>query len=182
MEKKSNNTLYLVSGCSGSGKTTIMRSVMANEITSFTTREPRENEINGVDYIFLTQIEFDWLLNNDGLVEYTNYDGNNYGITRSELYSKLSKDDAFAIVDFNGMKQLKRLYDKCETIFIYCTKEDAEKHMRIRGSSQEMIDKRMSTYESEIENLYYYDYVLENKNGYLDEAISIVKDIIGGFE
>lgn len=58
------NKLFLVSGHSGSGKTTVMRKIMSNEIISFTTREPRVGEIEGVDYKFITVEQYEYLFKN----------------------------------------------------------------------------------------------------------------------
>lgn len=175
------NKLYVVSGCSGSGKSSTMKSIMENEIISFTTRSPRLNEINHKDYIFITEDEFQYLLHNDGLIEYTNYNGNYYGITREELYGKLEQGNAFSILDFYGMKQMKKLYDNCTTIFFFVEKEDAERRMRERGDSEENIHKRLSTHQEETENLLYYDEVVNTSENNFEEVVQIVKDIIDDY-
>jgi Guanylate kinase len=172
------NKLFLVSGASGSGKTTIMRSVMDNELISFTTRQKRQGETEGKDYIFISKEEFDDLYNNNGLIEWTEYSGNYYGLTREELETKLSQGDCFFICDVHGMKQMKRMYDNCISIFIYSEKQDIENRMRLRGDSEENILKRMSTYEDEVFNLVYYDEVVVNYEGQLEETIQKIKDIV----
>ena len=174
------NKLFIVSGPSGSGKTTIMRSLMNNEIISFTTRPKRRNEVDGKDYIFITKEQFHKLLNSNGLIEHTEYGGNYYGVTKEEFENKLNKGDAFFIADYNGMKQVKQIYPYCETIFIYVKKEDAERNMRERGDSEEFIQKRLSTYEDEIDNLIYYDHVVVNNYNELEETIEKVRLIIQG--
>jgi guanylate kinase len=177
------NKLFVVSGASGSGKTTIMRSLMSNEIVSFTTRQMRQGEVDGRDYIFITKEDFEQRLNNEGLIEHTYYGGNSYGITKEEFEKKIALGDAFFIADFNGMKQIKNYYPNCTTIFIYCEKDSIEKNMRSRGDSEDQIQKRLSTYESEIENMHYYDYVVTNEYGDIDKAIEDIREIItGGIE
>jgi Guanylate kinase len=175
---KQNNLLVLVSGCSGSGKTTIMRNVMDNEIISFTTRSPRQGEIDGKDYIFISENQFQQYLINNELIEHTQYGGNFYGLLKSEIDYKLSLGNAFAIVDYNGVKQLKKLYDNVLTIFIYTDKEYAIYNMQNRGDSDEFIRKRMETYDEEITNLLYYDEVVTNYPNELEQAIEDVKNII----
>lgn len=174
------NKLILVSGASGSGKTTVMRSIMDNEIVSFTTRLPREGEQSGIDYIFISPEQFQNLLNNNGLIEYTNYGGNYYGVTREEYESKLNSGDTFFICDVNGMRQMKEIHSNCVSIFIYCDRETVESNMRQRGDSEGNIFKRLKTYDDEINNLVYYDYIVTNKQGLIEDAIEDVKDIIGG--
>jgi guanylate kinase len=177
------NKLFVISAPSGSGKTTIMRSIMNNELISFTTREPRKNEINGVDYIFITKEKFTYLLNNNGLMEHTEYYGSNfYGLTQQEFDSKIKIGDCFFIADYTGLKQMKEKYDNIISIFIYCEREECEKNMRLRGDSEENILKRLTTYDIEIANAYKYDHIVTNKFGYLNDTIVKVKDIIGGFE
>ncbi|GFN32495.1 guanylate kinase [Paenibacillus xylaniclasticus] len=172
------NKLFLVSGVSGSGKTTIMRSVMDNELISFTTREPRVGEVNGVDYIFITKDEFSYLLKNNGLIEFTEYAGNQYGLTRKEYENKLSKGDAFVVVDIHGMRQLKKVHEKCISIYVYAEKDEVELNMRDRGDSEESIIKRLKTYDDEINNMIYYDHVVINERGRIDETIECVRDIL----
>lgn len=174
------NKLVLVSGASGSGKTTVMRSIMNNEIVSFTTRPPRKGEVNGIDYIFISQGEFKELLDNNGLIEYTNYGGNYYGVTRQEYESKLNAGDAFFICDVEGMKQMKEIHENCLSIFIYCDRETVENNMRKRGDKEENIQKRLSTYDEEMLNMVYYDQVVTNRENELQETIETVRDIIYG--
>ena len=172
------NKLFLVTGASGSGKTTVMRSILDNELLSFTTRSPRKGEINGRDYIFISEAEFKHLASTGGLMESTEYGGNHYGLTRKEFEDKISNGDAFFICDTNGMKQMKKLYDNCVSIFIYAEKEDIHRRMIARGDSQEVIQKRLSTYEDEIANMIYFDEVVTNRQHEIDYTIEAIKDII----
>lgn len=172
------NRLFLVSGASGSGKTTLMRSVMDRELTSFTTRQMRTGEVDGKDYIFITREEFNQLKANNGLAESTEYSGNYYGLTMQEMESKLSTGDCFFICDVHGMRQMKDLYDNCVSIFIYSEREDIKNRMLARGDNVEAVEKRLNTYEQEIENALYYDYVIVNEEGKIEETIQKLLDII----
>jgi guanylate kinase len=172
------NTLFLITGASGSGKTTVMRSIMDNELVSFTTRKSRSGEVDGKDYIFISKEEFNHLLTNDGLMEQTEYSGQFYGLTRQEFETKIANGHVFFICDVNGMTQMKTLYDNCISIFIYAEKEDAIKQMKLRGDNEESINKRVNTYEDEISNMYQFDEVVVNRHGELEQTIEIVKDII----
>lgn len=176
------NKLIIFSGTSGSGKTTLARSIMDNELVSFTTRAKRKGEVNGRDYIFITEEEFNILKTNSGLVESTCYGGNYYGLTLNELESKLAEGSCFFIADVVGMKQMKKMYDNVVTIFIFCEREDCESNMRERGDSEENIKKRLSTHEEEVENLYLYDHVVVNRRNELDVTIENVKEIVFGDE
>jgi guanylate kinase len=172
------NKLIIISGPSGSGKSTIAKSAMDNEVVSFTTRPPRPGEINGKDYVFMSQEEFDKLLHNNGLAEYTTYYGNaSYGITLDELHGKLEKGHAFVIVDVIGLVQLKKLWDNTASVFIMTSEAKARKRMNERGDSAQRIEDRLKTYGIEQENFYLYDYVLDNNNT-LAEAIEGMKNIL----
>jgi guanylate kinase len=151
---------------------------MNNEIISFTTRSPRQGEVNGKDYIFISEEQFQDYLNKNELIEYTYYGGNYYGMIKSEIDYKLSLGDAFAIVDYHGMKQLKKLYENTLTIFIYIDKEQAIHNMRSRGDSEEYIKKRMETYDEEVTNLVFYDEVVTNYPNELQQAIEDVRNIL----
>lgn len=177
------NKVIVFSGTSGSGKSTIVNVLSSNQIVSFTTRKKRELERNGVDYLFITEEEFQELLHSDGLIEHVVYSGNRYGITKEELHNKTSTYDAYWIADYHGMKQMKKLYDNCLTIFFFCEKDDIEQRMKDRGETKEFIEKRLSTYADENLNLHHYDHVVNTSANTLEETLEIVKDIIdGGYE
>jgi guanylate kinase len=146
---------------------------MDNEIVSFTTREPRQGEVEGVDYQFISQEKFDELYNSNGLAEHTTYYGSaSYGITMEELTSKLAKGDAFVIVDVVGKRQLEELWDNTTSIFVFQPyPKIAIKRMELRGDSKEAIKKRLVTYEEEIANFPEYDVLLYNV-GQIESAIS----------
>jgi guanylate kinase len=169
-------TLFCVTGPSGSGKTSIMREVMDNELLSFTTRPMREGEVDGRDYIFIKEEQFQNMLESGALAEYTGYDGNFYGLTLEELYFKLQyNSNAFFICDNNGFNQVSKKYNKIVSIFLYADKEDCKLNMANRGDSDEKITARLSTYDDEINNKGQYDYVVKNIRGnrrYTMEAIA----------
>jgi guanylate kinase len=173
-----NNVLFCVTGPSGSGKTTIMRSIMDNELLSFTTRQMREGEVNGQDYLFITRDEFYGLLNDNVLIEWTEYDGKYYGLTKEELEDKLQHSSAFFICDNNGFNQVKSKYDNIVSIFLYAGIEDCLGNMSERGDSVEKSTSRLSTYIDEIKNKGQYDYVVRNIRGCQEETTEIVKNIV----
>lgn len=173
-----NNKLFIVSGHSGSGKTSIMRSLMDNEIVSFTTREPRDGEIDGVDYNFITKRKFDDLLYRDKLIEHTEYGGNFYGISTEELENKLDKGHAFCIVDFDGMLMLENFYPNVCRIFLYTTYEQAFVNMLNRGDDPKKIADRLKTYYKELKNMVYYDYAIRNDAGQFERTKSIIESIV----
>lgn len=174
------NKLFIVSGPSGSGKTSTMRSIMDNEVVSFTTRSPREGEIDGKDYHFISESEFDYLLSTNGLAEYTEYFGGaKYGIVMSELQSKLGKGDAFVVVDYIGKQQLEAIHPSTTSIFIFTTPEEARIRMEKRGDSQESINKRLASFGKELLNVNSYDFCIYNQDGKMSRTIEKVREFMG---
>lgn len=172
--------LYVISGPSGSGKTSNIRQVMTNEVVSFTTRPPREGEVDGFDYIFTTVEEVDRLEASGELVERVSYAGNSYGISKDELYGKLATEDAFVIVDYHGFQQVRELYENYVSIFFSIDVEDARNRMLERGDKPDVIEGRLKTYETELKNQQHYDYVIQNEYGKQAETVQKLKDIIFG--
>ena len=171
------NKLFIISGHSGSGKTSLMRSLMSNELISFTTREKRKGEVNGVDYHFIND-QHNTLVYRNKLIEKTFYGGNYYGLTKDEVDSKLKLGHAFAIVDCNGMQQLKKYYDNCVTIMLHTTKEHAMLQMLKRGDSAHSIESRLSTFNEELSNKQFYDYCVFNKHGKFEQTRFILNSIL----
>jgi guanylate kinase len=173
--------LFIISGPSGSGKSSIARAVMTNEVVSFTTRQPRAGEVNGRDYIFISQEKFDYLLNSNGLAEYTTYYGNaSYGITMDELRYRLEKGDAFVVVDIVGKRQLEEIYPNTVSVFVWVPYAGIlENRMMSRGDSWENIQKRAKTMDEENNNFYEYDYLIDN-TGNFEDSIEAFKAIVSG--
>lgn len=177
---RSKPVLYVISGPSGSGKTTSIRQVMSNEIVSFTTREKRDGEVEGVDYIFTNVEEIDRLEQEGLIVERVLYAGNSYGISQVEMDDKLSKGDAFVVVDLHGCQQLSALYDNIVSVFFSIDVEDARERMIKRGDDVSKIDGRLATYEKELSHAVNYDYVITNEYGKQDEVVALLKEIVSG--
>lgn len=174
--------LYIISGMSGSGKTTIMRSLMGkeSEIVSVTTRPMREGEVDGFDYYFITEEQFNELDSSNKLAEKTTYYGSaSYGVTKEEIEERMSRNDvSYIIADVEGMKQLKELYPDSVSIFLYADKNSCIEHMEKRGDGSISIAKRLLTYEEELSNKGLYDYVVRNNTGSFRETLCIIDHII----
>ncbi|WP_024428252.1 guanylate kinase [Bacillus safensis] len=168
------NKLIVLSGHSGGGKTSLMRQIMKNEVVSFTTRSPRKGEIDGVDYKFISLEKFKELKEQGKLIEQVEYSGHYYGIDQEEFENKMSLGNAFVIVDYHGMQQIKKFYSNCVTLFLYTSYDQAYKQMVERGDALEKVEQRLSTYHEEIGNRKNYDYVIRNNNS----MFSVTKEII----
>lgn len=172
------NKLIVLSGHSGGGKTSLMRQIMKNEVVSFTTRKPRQGEIDGVDYKFISLKKFEELKEKNKLIEQVEYSGHYYGIDQEEFKNKLSIGNAFVIVDYHGMQQIKKMYPNCVTLFLYTHYDQAYKQMIQRGDTLDKVEQRLRTYQQEMKNKTYYDYVIRNNHNRFRDTKEILEKII----
>lgn len=148
--------IITITGPSGSGKTTIANFFNANfgeKLVSFTTRKPRECEIDGEDYYFITK-EQALELKKD-CIEYTIYNDNYYGYLRNEFDEK-SKDsqDVLAVVDVNGFKAFNSEFkQEIIPIFLIPTYNKIKENLEHRNDPKEDIEARLSLYDKEIESI-----------------------------
>lgn len=163
--------LYAIIGTSGSGKSTIGRYVFGkdSEIISFTTREPRNNEVNGIHYYFIDKVKFEKDLDQGKFAEHDVYDGEHYGLLKEEIDYKLRRGDAYVIITYPGYEQLKKLYPNVISVFIDADKDHVEAMLRGRNDSN--IDQRLALYDDERVNRFACDYVIKNEFGVIEKAI-----------
>ncbi|MEN9782022.1 MAG: guanylate kinase, partial [Pseudomonadota bacterium] len=174
----------VISGPSGVGKTTIVNELMKRnpEIIlsrSVTTRKPRRGEINGIDYNFITQAEFNEMKNSGQLLESVSNYNNSYGTPLNNYYDALdNQQDIVFVVDSYGMMSMKKNKDiDVLTIFIAPPSiDELSKRLAGRGSeSKDSFNKRISAAQEEMKNAVSYDYVVYNCD--LQDAVKIVDAI-----
>ena len=157
--------IIIINGPSGSGKTTLgnyFGSLGLQEIVSTTTRSPREGEIDGVSYYFVTEAEFFATER----VEESFYSGNYYGVTKKEVESKIGRgESAYVSLDIKGALRFKELYPK-DTILIYLkvSRTLIKRRMFRRGESVETIRQRLMHHRTTREDLngQFADYIIHN--------------------
>ena len=164
--------LFVISAPSGTGKTSLIHSVLSKEIASktrlgisCTTRERRKNEEEGVAYFFLTEQEFKQKIQEEGFLEYAKVFGNLYGTPKDWVASTISKGfDVILELDVQGALQVKDVYPDAKTIFIIPTSyEDLKDRLVKRGlDSRETIEKRLSEAKQEIIAGKDFDYLITN--------------------
>ena len=181
--------LVIFSAPSGSGKTTIVRELLKRfdcfEFSiSATSRNPRGQEQNGVDYYFLSNEEFKARVERDEFVEWEEvYQGTCYGTLKSEMERIWAKGNIILFdVDVMGGINLKRIFgdDACSVFIMPPSVEELERRLRGRGTdSEEVILKRIAKAEFELSKSSEFDHVVINDN--LEVAVAEVVNIISNF-
>ncbi|MCQ2514669.1 MAG: guanylate kinase [Ruminococcus sp.] len=184
MSEKKRGVLVLYTGSSGVGKGTIMQELLKNDSSirlsvSNTTRNPREGEIDGVHYNFVTKEQFTALIDEDGYLEYAQYCDNYYGTPKKQVEDMLNQGyNVFLEIEVQGGLQIMEKYPDVLSIFILPpSMESLERRLRRRGTEdEETIQKRLEAakYEIGFKDKYKYNVV----NGELDVAVNEVLDIL----
>lgn len=176
--------LFVVSGPSGVGKGTI-KDALLPRLTgiqlsiSATTRLPREGEVDGKDYFFLSAEEFSAMADRGEFLEYAQVYTNMYGTPENYVQDNLSRGfDVLLEIDIQGAMQVKNKMPQGVFIFIEPPSIDELAHrLCSRGKdSKESIATRLAACEAEMEHLRYYDYVVVNDE--IEEAVNKVYAII----
>lgn len=161
--------LYVISGASGVGKSTVLRRVLKarKDITfsvSATTRVPREGEKDGVNYYFVTHEKFRKMIENNEFVEYDAHMENYYGTPRAQLEEKLSCGDVILDIEPNGAFNVRAQCPDAVLIFIAPPSfTELERRLRSRGDTdEEQIAVRLARVKWEMEQSEKYDYVVTN--------------------
>lgn len=194
MEKTSK--LIVLTGKTASGKDTVMRKILSRSphitrVVTTTSRPPRNGEINGQDYNFISREDFNRKAENGDFIEYVEYGGNFYGTEKKEISNASGKDiiwridpsRAGQIRDFiqsaYSPKQAEALLQKVVVIFINTDNQTILERLKRRGISGGEIQRRMEQ-DSEFYQNYKqnYDFIVENVPGKLDETIDKVVQII----
>ena len=182
MGKTSNDKLYVVSAPSAGGKTTIVQRLVSlihglSRVITCTTRKKRDGEVHGVDYRFLSKIEFRELLLQGAFFEHAEVYGNIYGVLKSDLVAPGIK---IISLDSKGVKKFKdSKVEATYILFIPPSIEVLKKRLLSRNSEEPKdIEIRLAEAEKEIEQAIHFDHVIINDN--LDKAIAECEKIIIG--
>ena len=181
----SKGNLFVISAPSGTGKTTILKKILATVVgvafsVSHTTRTPRAGEQDGVDYFFIDRDKFMAMRDDNAFLEWAEVHGNMYGTSRQAVETQLTADmDIFLDIDVQGAKQLQALPD-LEAIFLFIAPpswEELEKRLSGRGTdSEETIRLRLNNARKEITETNHYDYLVINE--VVDEAVDMLRAVI----
>ena len=174
--------LFILSGPSGVGKSTVLKEVFKHRPNIFfsvsvTTRGPRPGEENGVHYHFISDAEYDALLEEDMLLEHAGYSGNRYGTPAQPIYDSLNAGkDVFLDIESVGMRNVKAKMPEAISVFIAPPDwETLEKRLRGRGTeSEEKVLLRLKAAKRELDASGAYDYIVVN-NTVSDAAEDLMK-------
>lgn len=175
--------LSVISGFSGVGKGTIVKKLVAEEdyalSISATSRAPREGEVHGREYFFLTRDEFHSMIESDGLIEWAEYVNNFYGTPREYVEERLAEGkDVILEIEPQGALKIKEKYPEAVLIFIVPPNaKELENRLIGRGTEEvDTIKKRLKRAAEETEYIDNYEYIVVNDN--LDDAVRDIHHII----
>ncbi len=178
------NIMVILSSPSGVGKTTLTKKIQQKYqnfkiSVSHTTRAPRSNEVDGVDYHFVTKEKFKDLINDNKFYEYAKIFENYYGTCKRSVDNDIVKNDIIFDIDWQGTKQLSKFKNlKLIKIFLITSnKEELKKRLIKRDqNTNEEVEKRFKSFDSDIKHWNDYDFIIINEN--LDICFRQIEHII----
>jgi len=192
--KKRTNLLVIISGPSGVGKSEIAHRLLAikdlkiSENISFTTRSPRQNEINGQHYNFISRNQFETKIKANEFLEFIEYNGDYYGTDTNSFKKLLLFQNVLLVIDYRGFQKIKRIWGSKYPIVAFFlrppTWEKLIANLKKRGANNELeIKKRVKIAQKELAFSNEYDYILEVNDNFaevvkeISEKIAIGKEI-----
>ncbi len=184
-----NAQIFIVMGPSGVGKTVIGHALLRRfkrlkKIVTYTTRTPRPNEVNNVDYHFVSPTEFTQKIQRGDFIEHATVHGDSYGSAWADLNELQAQGiSALFIIDIQGAKILKKKLRRAVTIFIEADTLDALRARISRRRSNEtleQIERRMQTARRELAQKNWANHLVINRQGHRQEAIQAVAQLIKG--
>lgn len=168
--------MLVIIGPSASGKTEIVNNLISKynmkKMVTYTTRSMRPNEVNGIDYHFISKNDFLKKIDEGFFLEYVIYNGNYYGTSISSLSS-----EKVVIVEASGLKAyIKEAKDKIKIVFVKCDKDIRKKRMIERLDKMDVISKRLENddniFNNKIEAL--ADFVIDTGNNDIETETKLV--------
>ena len=188
LRRERKGAMFIIEGPSGTGKGTIAKQLLDQDknikfSVSVTTRAPRYNEVDGVDYYFISNEKYDELLKQDAFYEFVDSQyGSRYGTLRSEVDSFINVgQDVLFDMDWEGARQMRqKAPDDVVTIYLLppSIKELHERLVNRGTDSKEVIDKRMKLVLEKLSHCNEFDYIVVNAE--LEDTVKKIQRIISG--
>jgi guanylate kinase len=178
--------LFVIAAPSGAGKTTLVKAMVERNpdlkfSISYTTRKKRVTEIEGKDYFFVSEAEFEDLKNKGELLESALVFDNHYGTSRSQVEEHLNNGDHVILeIDWQGAQQVRQSKAECITIFILPpSREELERRLRDRKTdSDSVVERRLEDALGDMSHWQEFDYVIINDD--LDLAVTELESVFKG--
>jgi len=176
--------LFVVVAPSGAGKTSLVNAMLEGErgirlSVSYTTRPPREGEVDGREYNFVSRERFEKMIASGDFLEHANVYGNFYGTSRKWIETELAGDhDVLLEIDWQGAVQVRRLFPRMVGVFILPPSlEELRRRLTARGKdSAEVIEKRMQSAREEISHVLEFEYIIVNQQ--FDVAVADLQAVV----
>ena len=180
--------LFVISGPSGIGKDTVVKALKNRSgkfhfVVTANTRAPRPDEMEGVDYFFVSKERFEEMIRNDELVEWAHVYGDYKGVPKAQIESALaSGKDVLMRLDVQGAKKIKNLYPEAILIFLLPSSEE-EWNRRLQARAVEQgtdldMDIRLNKVKEELTALKIFDYAVVNADNKLEHTLDMILAII----
>ncbi len=177
--------LLVISGPSGVGKDALVahikqRGVPFHFVVTATSRPQRPNEVDGVDYFFLSKAEFESMIEQGEFLEYAFVYGDYKGIPKRQIREALeSGKDVVMRIDVQGAATIKQLEPEAVFIFLTASEEELLHRLTARHTeSSEELQRRLAALKREFDCIDEFDYAVANRQGRLDEAVDKILAII----
>jgi len=181
-----NGIAFVIAGPSGAGKSSVISALLSRDprlcfSVSVTTRPPRPDEVHGRDYYFISEGEFDRLLSEGALLEWTVYQGHRYGTPRWEVVDRLQNGrDVVLNVEVNGARAIRQANLGFPVVLIFLVPpswEELVRRVRGRGTENEAaLSERLRIAKEELKRIPEFDYLVINDE--LERAVARVEAII----
>lgn len=178
--------LIVISGPSGIGKDTVIQGLKDRKqpfhfVITATSREPRKNEVDGVDYFFYSKEKFEAMIEADEFLEHAWVYSDHKGVPKSQVRKALdSGKDVVMRLDFQGAKTVREMAP--DAILIFLTAKNKQEWLeRLKSRRSETDDElavRIDTARHEYDSLDIFDYIVVNEHGKLDHTLDVIESII----
>ena len=176
--------LFVVVAPSGAGKTSLVNRLLAVETgirlsVSHTTRAPREGEVDGCEYHFVSREAFEAMIAAEDFLEHANVYGNYYGTSRRWIEQELAGEhDVLLEIDWQGARQVRKLFSGMVGIFILPPSlAELRRRLTARGKdAPEAIERRMASAREEISHVLEFEYIIVNEQ--FDVALADLQAVV----